>query len=267
MIEINNLKTLEGQFLLELQNDFGLTPVVSHALLKRSKEIMGGLSYLPDNINVGQMKALAVSAKEPAGKPLANCKIIPIIITVDAGKEDLETLQESGAKGLRRVVLSRITDEAVNQGACLTEEDAARILRCDVRTIKRDVKYFRNKEIYIPLRGHMINTGRGQTHKMAIVKWYIQGMTFTDIKMRTHHSTSAISRYLDTFSRIVILIRRNLTSAAIAQVVSISKSLVEEYLKLYYELNIPEYQDQLNRIVNRIKIPKESEISKKRRDL
>jgi hypothetical protein len=103
----------------------------------------------------------------------------------------------------------------------------------------------------------MINTGRGQTHKIAIVRWYIQGMTFTEISKRTHHSLEAISRYIDMFGRIAILVRRNLTSAAIAQVVSVSVPLAEEYVKLYHEFNRPEYQDQISRIVERVNLPKE----------
>jgi hypothetical protein len=265
MVKMENLKTPEGQFLLEMRNDFGFTPVVAQAVLKRSKEMLGGLSFQKDQPRVGQMKVLAVSADEPAGKPLSECELVQIIITVDGGNDDLETLRENGAVGLRRIVLLRITSEAVEQGAYLSEEDAAGILRCDVRTVKRDVRHFRDQGIYIPLRGHMINTGRGQTHKVLIVRWYVQGMTFTEIKIRTHHSINAICRYIDMFGRVVILIHRGLTILAIAQVISISESLTEEYVKLYHELDKPEYQDQINRIVDRVRTPGELKVEKKRR--
>lgn len=267
MTEIDNLKTPEGQFLLELQNDFGFTPIVAHALLRRSREILGGLSFQKDVPKIGQMKILAVSADEPAGKPLSQCKLIEVLVTVDDGKEDIETLRENGAVSLRRVVLLRITNEAIEQGAYLTEEDAAKILRCDVRTIKRDVGYYIKHGIYIPFRGRMINTGRGQTHKIAIIRWYVEGMTFTEIKIRTHHSIGAISRYIDIFGRVVILIHRNLTPEAIAKVVSITVPLAKEYIKLYEELNKPEYHDQINRIMERVRILKEPTVEKKRREM
>jgi hypothetical protein len=264
MAGTEDLKTPEGQFLLELQNEFGFTPVVAQAVLKRSREIMGGLPSHVDQPRIGQIQILAISAEEPAGKPLSKCKLVKILVTVDAGKEDLKTLRENGIIGLRRVVLLRISSESLEQGAYLTEEDVARILRCDVRTARRDVKYFRDMDIYVPLRGHMVNTGRGQTHKIAIVRWYIQGTTHTEIQKRTHHSLEAISRYVDMFGRIVILIRRNLTPAAIAQVISISVPLTEQYVRLYLEFNRPEYQDQISRIVERMKIPKEPEGKKRR---
>jgi hypothetical protein len=63
VIEPSNLKMVEGQFLLELQKDFGLKPVVANVLVKRSEEIMGGLSYHLDNPNIGQMRVLACSAR------------------------------------------------------------------------------------------------------------------------------------------------------------------------------------------------------------
>ena len=259
-----DLKTPEEQFLLELQNDFGFTRVVAQAVLKRSKEIMGGLPENVDKPRVGQVQILALSAGEPAGKPICKCRLVKILVTVDAGLEDRVTLRENGIVGLRRVVLLRISNESVEQGAYLTEEDVAKILRCDVRTIRRDVKHYREIGIYIPLRGHMINTGRGQSHKIAIVRWFIDGTTITEIKMKTHHSFEAITRYIDMFGRIAILLRRNLTTTAIAQVVSISVPLCEQYVRLYHEINRPEYQDQINRIVDRMKLP-EMPQGKKRR--
>jgi len=259
-----NIKTIEGQFLKELEGDFGLTPVVAHALLKRSQEIVGGASFRTDQPKVGQLKALAVSAKEPAGKPLSQCKLVCINLTLDRGKEDADNYRVNGAVALRQAVLCRIADEAIEQGAYLTEEDVARILRCDVRTIKRDVRHFRKQGIYIPLRGNMVNTGRGQTHKVAIVRWYVKGMTYTDLQMRTRHSIPAISRYIDTFGKVVVLIRRNLSRVAISQIVSISEPLVDQYVKLYEEVNIPECREQLERIANRMRLPEELSALKKR---
>ena len=264
MMKETNIKTVEGQFLREFEDDFGLTPVVAHALLKRSQEIMGGASFQTDQPKVGQLKVLAVSAEEPAGKPLSQCKLVCINLTLDAGKEDAENLEENGAVALRQAVLCRIADEAVEQGAYLTEEDAAKILRCDMRTIKRDVRHYRNQGIYIPLRGNMVNTGRGQTHKVAIVRWYVKGMTYSDLQMRTRHSIPAISRYIDTFGKVMVLIRRGLSRAAIGQVVSISEPLVDQYVKLYEEVNIPEYREQLDRIANRMRLPDELAALKKR---
>ena len=166
-----NLKTVDGQFLQELETEFGFTPVVARAVLKRSKDVLVGQGSLDDPPRIGQLKVLVVAASEPAGKPLSQCKITTVTVTLDAGEEDLEVLGAGGATALRRVILSRVTTEAAEQGGYLTEADAARLLRCDVRTIKRDVQYYKELGIFLPLRGHMINTGRGQTHKVKIVEW------------------------------------------------------------------------------------------------
>ena len=92
----------------------------------------------------------------------------------------------------------------------------------------------------------------------------MRGTPYTEIQMRTHHSLAAIQRYIDGFGRVVILARRELTALAIAQVTSMSEPLVEQYLRLYHELDRPEYQDQIERVVQRLKVPDEIKVVKKR---
>jgi hypothetical protein len=264
MMEDGNLKTVEGQFLQELEKEFGFTPVVARAVLKRSKDVLGGQDFQEDPPRIGQMRVLVVASREPAGKPLSQCRIVPVTVTLDAGEEDLEVLREGGTQALRRVILSRITTETAEKGGYLTEADAARLLRCDVSTIKRDVRYYREMGVYLPLRGNMIGTGKGQTHKVRIVEWWVKGTPYTEIKMRTHHSLAAIQRYVDAFGRVAILARRELSAPTIAQVANMSEPLAEQYLQLYHELDRPEHQDQIERVVQRLKVPDELKVVKKR---
>ena len=96
MMEDGNLKTVEGQFLHELEMEFGFTPVVAMAVLRRSKDVLGGQDFQEDPPRIGQMKVLVVASREPAGKPLSQCRIVPVTVTLDAGEEDLEVLREGG---------------------------------------------------------------------------------------------------------------------------------------------------------------------------
>ena len=43
-----------------------------------------------------------------------------------------------------------------------------------------------------------------------------------------------------------------------------SEPLAEQYLQLYHELDRPEYRDQIERVVHRIRVPKELKVVKKR---
>ena len=83
-----NLKTVEGQFLQELETEFGFTPIVARAVLKRSKDVLNGQGFQEGPPRIGQMKVLVVASCEPAGKPLSQCKIIPVTVTMDSGEED-----------------------------------------------------------------------------------------------------------------------------------------------------------------------------------
>jgi len=71
-----------------MQTDFGFTPVVSKAVLERAKSIFKSGQFDTTTVNVGQIRILAISSKEKAGKPLKQCKLVPITLTVDNGEDD-----------------------------------------------------------------------------------------------------------------------------------------------------------------------------------
>jgi DNA-directed RNA polymerase specialized sigma24 family protein len=55
------------------------------------------------------------------------------------------------------------------------------------------------------LRGYLADMGRSPTHKAAIVRLYLQGLTTPDIAARTAHSKQAVDRYLRDFERVRLL--------------------------------------------------------------
>ncbi len=63
-------KDVDVQFLRELREDFSFSPVVSEAIIHRAK-----LYYQGDGSQgyIGKLSVLAVSADEPAGKPIKHC--------------------------------------------------------------------------------------------------------------------------------------------------------------------------------------------------
>ena len=162
-------KTAEKQLLHELESDFELAPAMSRAVLETVQQVL-----LPcdDEIREGQMRITAVSDREPGGKPLAATKKIGVVVTVDGGLEDLEVQRQFGATGLRRVRILRVTEEAVDQGGVLTQEDLARLLHAGERTVRRDVAVLRGEGHWVPTRGTLKEVGRGQSHKAKIVGLY-----------------------------------------------------------------------------------------------
>jgi len=175
-------KTVERQFLHELENDFELAPATSRALLSAAQQVLLSSSRNSE-VREGQMLITVVSAREPAGKPLTAMQKVSVVVTVDGGLEDLAVLQQHGTTSLRRIRVLRIPEEAMDQGGVLTQEDLARLLQTGVRTIRRDVAQLRADGHWVPTRGTVQDTGRGQSHKAKIVEMYLRRMTFTEIAL------------------------------------------------------------------------------------
>jgi hypothetical protein len=246
-------KTVERQFLYEMEKDFELAPATSRAVLEAAKQVL--LSSMSDGaVGEGQMRVTAVSVDEPAGKPLGSMKKVGVVVTVDGGIEDLEVLTHFGAIALRRLRLLRMAEEAVDQGGVLTQEDLSRLLQTDVRTIRRDVAVLRGEGHWVPTRGMVKQVGRGQSHKAKIVEMYLRGMTYSAIIRRARHTASAIKRYVESFGRVVVLWERGVREAReISYILGVSERLATEYLELRTQYDQPDYQDRLEEIARQVR--------------
>jgi hypothetical protein len=243
-------KTIERQFIHELESDFELAPATSRALLSAAQQVLLSCQRAGE-VREGQMPMTVVSAKEPAGKPLSAMTKLTVVVTVDAGLDDLAVLRQHGAASLRRLRVLRMTEEAMDQGGVLTQEDLARLLQTGVRTIRRDVAQLRSEGHWVPTRGVVQDTGRGQSHKAKIVEMYLRRMTYTQIAMRARHSAEAIKRYVQTFGRVLVAWENGLTAVGeIAFVVGVSERLAGEYLALRERYSNAQYADRLEEIAH-----------------
>jgi biotin operon repressor len=143
----------------------------------------------------------------------------------------------------------RIAKEAIEQGALLSYEDIAFILTTSVITIKRDIAALRRSGLTIPSRGWRHDMGRGSTHKTQILDMYLAGYQFSDIEKRTHHSETAVKRYIQDFSKIILLHLKKFPVDHIRIATGFSNRLVGEYVKLFKKYQ-KENNDRLNAIFN-----------------
>ena len=97
-------KTVERQFLHELEMDFELAPATSRALLSAAQQVLFSCGRNGE-LREGQMLVTVVGSREPAGKPLTAMKKVSVVVTVDGGLDDLDVLQQHGASSLRRLRL------------------------------------------------------------------------------------------------------------------------------------------------------------------
>ena len=131
----------------------------------------------------------------------------------------------------------------------LSYEDIAFILTTSIITIKRDIAYLRRNGKTIPSRGWRHDMGRGTTHKTQILDLYLAGYQFSEIEKRTHHSEGAVKRYIQDFSKIILLHLKDFSVDQIRISTSFSNRLIGEYIKLYNKYKL-ENNSRLNAIFN-----------------
>jgi len=223
-------KTPDQMLKYDLENEFGFSAIVARALLNKiaSYNSSNNSSILP----VGSIFYWVASSKEPAGKPIEEMKLIQAKLTLNE-TTDISVLRKSGMQALREVKIARITEEAQNQDAYLTQEDIAVLLCSSVRTIRRDIERLRKRGIDVPTRGQKMDIGKGVSHKTQIIELYLKNYQYTDIERQTKHTTSSIERYIQDFTRVVMLLNQGMNIADIRQATKMSERLIGEYIELY----------------------------------
>jgi uncharacterized protein YqeY len=226
------IKSSEGEFIWELENSYELSPRLSSMILMTAKDCLVK-DYL---LKEGQIEVTVIEIEQRAGKVIEKMEKKKVRLTIDNGIEDIEVLKEFGRMSLRQIKIQRITEEAIEQGGVLSQEDLGKYLSCTVRTIQRDIKQIKNKGIEVVTRGYLHNIGRGQTHKVKIIGMYLDGQSYSEIKLKTRHSAGAIKRYLESFTKVLMSQSRGVYKAKeISVVTGISETLVKQYTQLIKE--------------------------------
>jgi len=246
-------KQLDTQFVNNLIQGMNCSQFEAKAILNAVYE-----TYQPFFDNSGAMKPgqivfEVVSIENGAQKKLSECKMVSVVLTLDAGVEDLQVKEHQGVQGLRRHRLERIVNEAFQQGGLLTVEDIAnRLLNCGERTICRDIKAFKELGIVLPLRSTVRDMGKSVTHRALIIKHWLSGKEYTEIARSTHHSVDAVANYVDKFKRVVCLAKNNYEIKTIAFLVKLSPSLAQEYYDLHQTIDaVPHRREELDDIIKK----------------
>jgi hypothetical protein len=225
-------KSSEGEFIWELENSYELSPKVSDQILLTAKKVL-----LRDyQLREGQIEVTAVCIEEQAGRLIERMQKKKVRLTLDNGIEDIECLKEYGRINLRQIKIQRITEEAIEQEGVLSQEDISKYLSVSIRTVKRDISQIRKRGIEIMTRGYLHNIGRGQTHKIKIIGLYLDGKTYSEIRLASRHSFGAIKRYLENFTKVLMSHQRGIyLPKDISAVTGLSQYLVRQYAALIKE--------------------------------
>lgn len=246
-------KQLDTQFINTLSQGMNCSMFEAKAILNAVYEVYHPFFDNSSTMRPGQILFEVVSVENGPQKKLSDCKMVSVILTLDAGGKDLAIRQERGVIGLRRHRLQRITNEAFQQGGLLTVEDIAnRLFNCGEKTLSRDIKAFKEQSIVLPLRSTIKDMGKSITHRTLIIKEWLLGKEYSEIARKTNHSIEAVANYVDKFKRVVCLAKDNHEINTIAFLVKLSPSLTGQYYQLYLDIeSVPHRKEELDDLVKK----------------
>jgi hypothetical protein len=251
-----DIKSCEQLFANLITAGTNCSPFESDIIVEKAKEIFAIGEHREGNIlQPGQMIWIALDIEEPAGKPLRECKQKRIVLTHTAKKEDSEVRRQYGRSAKRQQQIVRMSEEARQQGALLTQEDLAELLDTDVRTIRRDMAELRNRALSVPTRGQQKDIGPGLSHRIRTIELFLQGKEPVEIARQLKHSLSAVERYIDAFCRVVYCQRQFRSTLKTALVVGASVSTVNHYMDFHAQAcEDPAYRARISQIEQRGRI-------------
>jgi hypothetical protein len=202
-------------------------------------EVVGQHLRPQEHIQHGQVLWMAVSLNDPPSrkKRLRDTELLPVLLELSTAADVQAILaREKPQERLRRKAI-RLCEQAHQQGALLSNADLAELLnRSDSQLASVLSAHERQTQKLIPRRATLHDFGSGLTHKAIICRKHLAGKTSDQIARETHHSLTAVDRYLADFDRVRHCHQLGMSPEQIAFTLNHSLNLVRQYLDLVREL-------------------------------
>ncbi len=225
---------LRYKFLHEYGYDKG--EVVVAAIVDDICAVVRNYFRHPDDLEPGQLIYLCPAADEhqQKGKTMANTRLVPVRLRVVA-EEDIEAITAgSGALARREVRIRRLATEAYDQGGVLSELDLSLVTGYTDGGVSATVIRLRKCGEILPIRGYVADMGSWPTHKAAIIRLYLEGLTTPEIASRTYHSKKSVDRYIEGFERVRLLAAKH-PPEELPLLCAMSPHVVTQYLAILDE--------------------------------
>jgi hypothetical protein len=258
-IERQGLKNPYQQLVIELKEEYGLSPIEAKALIKKIQEFIESMTS--NERNKEQITRTVVAIGEPAGRRLSNCKMVQVNLTMHFWGED-KIARAKGLKHLKSLKVHQLAMECYKQGGLLTHEDLQDILGISSSTIKRIIKSYKEQGIVVPTRGQIEDIGPGITHKERIIELLVRGYLYSEVMIQTSHTEASIENYERKFVRIAYLHREGKNDLKIRLITGYSEALIKSFKELY-EKNISKYPEAVNKMLERFQSYLEDDFEKK----
>jgi hypothetical protein len=154
-------------------------------------------------------------------------------------------IDETAATALRdqtrRHKIVRLFRQAYAQQAVLSLADVSLLLHVPINTVSRVVRQHEAQtQETIPRRGTIHDLGRFLTYKAVICyKRLVQQKSTSQVAQETCHSPEEVEYYVQSFRRIPLARDSGVSKEDIARTTGHSLSLIQEYLQLMEQFQLP----------------------------
>jgi hypothetical protein len=190
------------------------------------------------HIKAGQLVWMAVPVDEfpGRGKSIAQTRLMPVVLSLITD-EDIDHIAHGfSSAALRKKRITRLFDEAFDQGALLTQLDLAMILGLCDAVISKYVQQIQSDGHLLPSRGNIHDLSGAITHKREIITLYLEGYLTPEIACKTNHSKEAVDRYIADYHKVHTLWKHGITDLnTISQLSRLSKRVAQQYIDLLPE--------------------------------
>jgi len=188
------------------------------------------------HIHYGELVWMAVPVDEypQRAKSIAATRMKPVVLSFITD-EDIDHIAHGfDSTSLRKKRLVRWVDQALDQGALLTQLDLAMLLGvCDAVVSKYVSEIQKEGNKLLPTRGNIHDLSGAITHKREIITLYLEGYLTPGIALKTNHSKECVDRYIKDYHKVEILWKHQITDLdQISQLTRLSKKVAHQYVDL-----------------------------------
>jgi len=132
----------------------------------------------------------------------------------------------------------RLLKSAKAQGGLLSGAELSVLMNRSLTTVGRLLRrYFANTGEILPMKGYVLDQGSNPSHKGIIISLYEQGISPSDIVLKTGHTQAAVDRYIKAYEQVLQLVKKKHDAISICQITGRSMNTNVQYLRLVKELH------------------------------
>ncbi|MDR2086028.1 MAG: DUF1670 domain-containing protein, partial [Dysgonamonadaceae bacterium] len=186
-----------------------------------------------DRIKHGQLLWNALNKDTKADSK--NRRYKPVVLSIVTDEEITLFEQKKSISEIRKQVITRIINEAYQQGGILSTRDIGLILASSMPVISRErIEYEKEHQVVLPHTGVIHDMGSTITHKnMIVYKHVVEKKPTNIVALETNHSQPAVDQYIKDYNRVKTLLLENKSLEFIHLVTKIAKPVIKHYQTIF----------------------------------